>query len=49
MTNNVPTNGAVHVKDVSVNVEPINRAPTTLLPSLLRVNESSLFVRAAGS
>ena len=33
MTNNVPTNGAVQVNDVSVKVEPISKAPTTLLPS----------------
>src|SRR5215469_8472861 len=49
MTNNVPTKGAVHVNDVSVKVEPINKAPTTLFPSLLRVNESSLFVIAVGT
>src|SRR5215469_2960974 len=49
MTNNVPTNGAVHVNDVSVKVEPIKRAPTTLLLSLRRVRESSLPVSAGGT
>src|SRR5215472_10751827 len=49
MTNNVPTNGAVQVNDVSVKVEPIKRAPTTLLVSLRRVSESSLFVSASGT
>src|SRR5262245_61297505 len=41
MTSKVPTKGAVQVNEVSVNVKPISNAPSTLLPSLLRVMRSS--------
>src|SRR5688572_25119807 len=46
-----PTKGDVHVKDVSVNVSPINKAPTTPLPSpsLLRVKLSSLVSTFVGT
>src|SRR5215469_6328610 len=49
MTNRVPTNGAVQVNEVSVKVKPINKAPTTLLPSLRRVSESTLFIQPGGT
>src|SRR6267154_3585432 len=49
MTRSVPTNGAVQVKEVSVKVEAISKAPMAFVVSLLRVNASSLLVKPAGT
>ena len=49
-TSIVPTNGDVHVNDVSVNVSPISRAPITPLPSpsCVRVMRSSFVKTPVG-
>jgi hypothetical protein len=49
MTKSVPTNGAVQVKEVSVKVEAISKAPMAFVVSLLRVNASRLLIKPAGT